>query len=455
MKKILLFLFVFTLIQGYVSAQNLKNPVRLSVISGKDTPKESQPMIYMVADGKLEPLGVEAKILPDGSFEYNFTAPYEGFYTLDKQRWFNHRIWLDGGDKISLRLGDEGLQFEGNEISVENRVLSDWQRLIYPIAIQSNGHIQTDSIPFSVFFTLLESFIPQAQRFADNIDTGNRVFDEAMKRNIALEIYNYAIAYLYSPRSSGYVWPERSDYPPLYDGISARVKLDDDFILTLPYGGTFINNFIYFMSRETGRSDNKLLTEIIGNPRIIGMILPHNFSYIRSPYVLEKELEWGAQYLTEGQLEEFNAKLDELRMVNEEQVAVDFTFPDVDGNMISLSDFKGKVVLIDVWATWCGPCLAQLPHLLELKKRMEDTDLVIMGISVDKQNDYDKWAKMVRNGDVKGIQLFSGGGFPAEYNIRGIPRFIVFGRDGQVAEIDAPRPSQPYLEDLLRNLIEK
>ena len=50
------------------------------------------------------------------------------------------------------------------------------------------------------------------------------------------------------------------------------------------------------------------------------------------------------------------------------KAAIDFTYPDMDSNMISLSDFKGSYVYVDVWATWCGPCIYEIPFLIQLEK---------------------------------------------------------------------------------------
>lgn len=69
-------------------------------------------------------------------------------------------------------------------------------------------------------------------------------------------------------------------------------------------------------------------------------------------------------------------------MANAKPANFDFTMKDVDGNQVSLSSYKGKVVLLNFWATWCGPCKAEIPGFVELQEKYRDK-LVIVGYSVD------------------------------------------------------------------------
>jgi thiol-disulfide isomerase/thioredoxin len=70
-------------------------------------------------------------------------------------------------------------------------------------------------------------------------------------------------------------------------------------------------------------------------------------------------------------------------MANAKPANFDFTMKDVDGNNVSLSTFKGKVVLLNFWATWCGPCKAEIPGFVKLQEKYRDKGLVIVGYSVD------------------------------------------------------------------------
>lgn len=64
-------------------------------------------------------------------------------------------------------------------------------------------------------------------------------------------------------------------------------------------------------------------------------------------------------------------------------MAPDFTLPDLNGKMVSLSDFRGKLVLVDFWATWCVPCRKSMPELAALEKKYRDRGLVVLGLSID------------------------------------------------------------------------
>ena len=83
--------------------------------------------------------------------------------------------------------------------------------------------------------------------------------------------------------------------------------------------------------------------------------------------------------------------------------ASDFTYPDNKGKMVSLSDFRGKVVVVDVWATWCGPCRAEIPYLVKLEKEMEGKDVVFIGVSVDEQKDHKKWLEVLEKEGLEGV----------------------------------------------------
>lgn len=132
--------------------------------------------------------------------------------------------------------------------------------------------------------------------------------------------------------------------------------------------------------------------------------------------------------------------------------AAAFTFEDTEGKPVSLSDFRGKYVYIDLWATWCGPCNAEIPHLRRLEERLRGKSIVFVGISSDK--DKEAWKRFVKERELGGVQLFMNGDrrFMEEIHCEGIPRFLLIDREGNYVDADMSRPSDPATLSALEGL---
>jgi len=126
------------------------------------------------------------------------------------------------------------------------------------------------------------------------------------------------------------------------------------------------------------------------------------------------------------------------------------------GGTLSLDDLKGKYIYIDVWATWCAPCIAQVPYLKTIEKDYHGKNITFLSISIDTPKDYDKWKKMIIEKELGGIQLIadkdSQSQFAKDYIITSIPRFILIDPNGNIVSKHAPRPSSPELIDLFNAL---
>ena len=128
-----------------------------------------------------------------------------------------------------------------------------------------------------------------------------------------------------------------------------------------------------------------------------------------------------------------------------------FKYNDINGKEYSLEDFKGKLVYIDFWATWCGPCRFELPYLKSLEKEYHGKNVVFVSISVD--DNKAAWEKMVKEQDMKGVQLHAEGAWQSfvakHYQIRGIPTFFIIDANGNILRPNAPRPSSKEIKPLL------
>jgi thiol-disulfide isomerase/thioredoxin len=116
---------------------------------------------------------------------------------------------------------------------------------------------------------------------------------------------------------------------------------------------------------------------------------------------------------------------------------VPFTAKDLDGKDVSPADYKGKVLLIDFWATWCGPCMAELPHVLETYGELHDQGFEILGISLDRDTDKEKLVNTIKDRGMSWRHVYDGKFWQAEiaqlHDIQSIPATILIGKDGKIA----------------------
>lgn len=116
----------------------------------------------------------------------------------------------------------------------------------------------------------------------------------------------------------------------------------------------------------------------------------------------------------------------------------------------------GKLIYIDFWATWCAPCIAELPALQQIEAAYKNKDISFIRISIEK--DLQTWRKYVSNKNRKTsnnflMTQFDSSSFVEKYNITSIPRYFLFGKDGRIISADAPSPSNPELVQLIDQYI--
>jgi thiol-disulfide isomerase/thioredoxin len=163
----------------------------------------------------------------------------------------------------------------------------------------------------------------------------------------------------------------------------------------------------------------------------------------------------GIEMNTQG-IKQYYAQISANRKLNNSPSA-NFEYENHKGGKTSLASLKGKYVYIDVWATWCGPCRAEIPSLKLVEDKYHGKNIEFVSISVDVEKDHDKWKSFVTDKQLEGIQLIADknwmSDFITAYKINSIPRFILIDPKGNIVDADAARPSDPRLQQQLDTLI--
>ena len=128
-----------------------------------------------------------------------------------------------------------------------------------------------------------------------------------------------------------------------------------------------------------------------------------------------------------------------------------FEGEDINGKPVNYNSLKGKLVYVDVWATWCDPCVEEIPAMKALQEEYKGKDVVFVSLSVDR--DKEEWKKMVAEKKMEGLQLHlnlvTQGEFVTNNDITSIPRFFLISKDGKIIDIAAPRPSNAKIKELI------
>lgn len=121
---------------------------------------------------------------------------------------------------------------------------------------------------------------------------------------------------------------------------------------------------------------------------------------------------------------------------------------DMKGKKHTFADFKGKTIVVDVWATWCGSCLEKMPIFESLKNKFaKHKDVIFVLLSTDRNKAIDTWKKNMKQYEQSGMKILradveGGSSFETDYNIFGLPRYMIIDRAGNIYEAFAPTPDK-------------
>ncbi len=422
--------------------------------------------LFAVNEGKTTEI---ATIIPSktGDFGFHFFPDYEGLYVIGTGTTINgadnYKFYFKGGDKLALTINDSTYVLNGKLNTKENVVLSQWHDLTYTIERKSVNFMKVGNSTFLDFFPEFEEVYAKSKTFLNGKATGNIKFDAQVKDILKLDLATYATTFLNTPRSAH---PSVEEYIDYYSTLKAEdFSKNASLTYNYPWGSRLISSIILVNMRQR---DIKFLPGLPGLKNQLDMVVSDTLkgdlvldraaSYKNYDDYITLKNEYGKYVITKSQKQRDMDILTPLATLKPGDAALNFSYADKDGKTVTLASLKGKVVLVDVWATWCGPCIAEIPSLKKLEEEMKGKDVQIISLSTDDPKDKEKWQKMIKDKELGGMQLWAGGpgnDFSKYYKVNTIPRFLVFDKNGKIVSVDSPRPSDPRLKTLLEKELAK
>ncbi|MBR5688907.1 MAG: AhpC/TSA family protein [Prevotella sp.] len=139
--------------------------------------------------------------------------------------------------------------------------------------------------------------------------------------------------------------------------------------------------------------------------------------------------------------QQLTATMNKLNSIGVGSIAPDFALPTAEGKEIALSSLRGKVVLLDFWASWCGPCLREAPNVRKVYQKYHDKGFEVFGVSLDEENKRDAWLQAIDKHQLTWLHVSSLKGWDCPvaklYNVTGIPAMFLLDRDGRIVATNA------------------
>ncbi|HEV8273462.1 MAG TPA: TlpA disulfide reductase family protein [Chitinophagaceae bacterium] len=435
--------------------------------------------IQRVVDGGFEKINSISNS-KEKSFLLPCVVKEEGFYYVNSPRWIL-RVYLKPADKLELAIDGTSGSYEVINGSEENQLMQKWQQLISPITKYGYNSlsIQKDSFDLNSYLNTYESLEPSIANFRNHIDHTGPRFSKLFKMAIDVDKELAPVLLLFNSSAktiNGFrTTPKNfSNVPSFYNRFIHAGKFNDASLLNVGETRSYMNLYTKLVIAALPEEKRKQLSlsEMLGlkinaisNDTLKSYFLKdqmseievNNLTEFRSTFEPYKKYAKPAA-VKKKYLEVYNQFSSDTAYVGKS--SYNFSLPDSTGRMTSMKDFKGKVVFIDVWATWCGPCREQFPFLKEIEEEYKhNNDIVFLGISIDRARDRQKWINTIKKENLPPLQLFDdmGKSFARKYEIVGIPRFLLIGKDGKWIEVRCPRPAakeelKKYLDKALEEV---
>jgi thiol-disulfide isomerase/thioredoxin len=425
-------------------------------------PNGSAISLYKIENGEAVTLGFRRPGIND-TCSFSVPVEGEGIYFFSKPGGhsgsFHYVIYLKAGENKCVELYNNRLKVDFDSCKVvapnhETQYLQAWTNVLNDYCKLGIDRIKRDE-----FIAAYSNFVKQANELKAKAVTSNRFFNQLFASKVNTDIlYAKAGAFFYfGERMNGGI-DTSSMHTGFYESL-ANEKFTGS-ILNSENGMQLLRfNIGHNLFLRLGAVDKMLKTPFkekassIMNYTLRRVYVVDHIKDVTNYATFQAEIDPFKSVLTTKQgLTAYEKKKDELLTFAKGAQAYNFSLYDTKDKLVSLSDFKGKVVVLDIWAMWCASCLQEKPYFQKLEEEYKNrNDIVFIGVSHDGISRKDVWKKFVAAKGWENTELLANfnESIGEYYKIEGIPRFMVFDKEGKIVTVDAPRPSNPELKKLI------
>lgn len=393
-------------------------------------------------------------------FNIDLQAPAYYQYMDGKQRFYS--IYLTPGSQTEITESAAGVAIEGDHASINsfinaNRFLGNMNKEVKMYSPEWQNECRKE----------LENLCEKVSQngFPEDFVNIQKLYYR----------FSYYAQQLNAPLMATFM-KMQLDLPDNYYDFLKTARFNDPAILILPkWFDTMLNAFGEMERRGFISVDKDRFMQIyankIGNEKVRSAFLiklldltlkkgytdnfPAYVESIRSAIIGDKD---------QAALKELEVKYAELKEANKSVLkgmpAPEFTAVDVNGKEYKLSDFAGKVVVLDFWFTGCVPCKMEMPYMEKIAESMKGDPIQFISMSLDTGTQLlDSWKEMIKDAQGPVLNLNVPGGFkselPKKFGIRSVPRIVIIDQEGKIYDSNALRPSDPKLKQTLEALLGK
>ncbi|MEM9524979.1 MAG: TlpA disulfide reductase family protein [Bacteroidota bacterium] len=389
--------------------------------------------------------------LVEGATQDTLMITQEGQYTF-RLGWQTLTTYLKPGASVSIKAEAEEFGAKGTFANEEQQEVAAYFQgkevlLQEFLEMRKLGKMEVDSF--------LNALKIGQEKLLTHLDKASipAAMTAAEREGIGYKIKIKEILY---PNYSG---KDKADLPEALQNPLVSVNMHDEetYQSNLDYSALIDLSFRLAMNADTS-SDyiGAFMRRIEARPDgpIRNALLFNNLRYMIGPNEdLEEQMAFFKKYSSNDKdlaiMEEQYSAFQKLMPGNP---SPSFDYENYVGGNTKLEDLRGKYVYVDVWATWCGPCIREIPSLKEKEEQYHNANVEFVSLSIDDPEDEEKWRGMIKDRDLGGTQLIADNAwesqFPKDYQINGIPRFILIDPKGHIVSADAPRPSSEDFDEL-------